>query len=71
MKTPLKTWRDGTKMPAEDAAREVGVALPTWSRWETGARRVPGGRVLDVERITGISRHDLRPDIFGPSEAAE
>jgi DNA-binding transcriptional regulator YdaS (Cro superfamily) len=35
-------------------------------------KRVPAGRVLDVERITGVSRHELRPDIFGeaPSEHA-
>ena len=28
--------------------------------------RVPAGRVLDVEAVTGISRHILRPDIYGP-----
>ena len=27
-------------------------------------RRVPASRVLDVERITGISRHELRPDLY-------
>lgn len=32
-----------------------------------GWKRVPPGRVLAVERITGISRHDLRPDIYGKS----
>lgn len=25
---------------------------------------VPHKRVLDVEKITGISRHDIRPDIY-------
>lgn len=33
------------------------------SQWQ----RVPAERVLDVERLTGISRHDLRPDVFGPT----
>jgi len=28
-------------------------------------KKCPADRVLDVERITGISRHELRPDIFG------
>lgn len=28
---------------------------------------VPSERALAVEQATGISRHDLRPDIFGPS----
>lgn len=31
------------------------------SQWKD----VPAERVLDVENITGISRHDLRPDVFG------
>lgn len=30
-------------------------------------RLVPPERVLMVEEITGISRHELRPDIFGPA----
>jgi DNA-binding transcriptional regulator YdaS (Cro superfamily) len=68
MITPLKTWRQRVNRPAEDVAREAGVTLAMWSRWETGSRQLPASRVLDVERITGISRHDLRPDIFGPAE---
>jgi DNA-binding transcriptional regulator YdaS (Cro superfamily) len=28
-------------------------------------RQVPPERVIDVEKITGVSRHHLRPDIFG------
>ena len=31
------------------------------SQWD----KVPAKRVLEVEKITGISRHVLRPDIFG------
>lgn len=27
-------------------------------------KRVPAERVLDVEAITGVSRHDLRPDLY-------
>ena len=26
--------------------------------------RVPPARVLAVEKLTGVSRHDLRPDIY-------
>jgi len=26
--------------------------------------QVPVDRVLDIENITGVSRHDLRPDIY-------
>lgn len=33
-------------------------------------RAVPPEHVLDVEDMTGISRHLLRPDVFGAAEAA-
>lgn len=65
MSTPIKQWRQQVGKAADEVAREAGVTLAMWSRWETGARQVPPARVLDVERITGISRHDLRPDVFG------
>lgn len=32
--------------------------------------QVPAASVLDVEAATGISRHKLRPDIFGAEVAA-
>lgn len=42
-------------------ARSLGITHGAISQWD----QVPAERVLDVERITGISRHELRPDIFG------
>lgn len=46
----------------------LGIRHQAFYSW----RRVPAERVLDLERISGISRHDIRPDVFGPaSEAAE
>lgn len=41
-------------------AEKLGDITPqAISQW----KRVPAERVLDVERVTGISRHDLRPDL--------
>lgn len=40
----------------------AGVDKATVTRW--GQKRVPAERVLQVERITGIPRHMLRPDIY-------
>lgn len=42
-------------------AETLGIAAPTVSQW----RRIPAERVLIVEKLTGISRHAIRPDIFG------
>jgi hypothetical protein len=41
-------------------SRELGITHGAVSQW----RRVPAERVLDVERLTGIERHVLRPDIY-------
>lgn len=47
-------------------ARELGIKHTAMYSW----KRVPAERVLDIERIAGISRHELRPDIFGEAPAA-
>lgn len=41
--------------------RELGISRQAVEQW----RLVPPERVLDVERITGVSRYRLRPDIYG------
>lgn len=46
-------------------AEALGIRSASISEWKTRGR-IPAERVLDVERVTGVSRHDLRPDIFGP-----
>lgn len=48
-------------------ARILGLTSQAVSQWD----RVPASRVLEVERVSGISRHDLRPDVFGPSSTEE
>lgn len=45
-------------------ARKLGIKAPSIVQW----RSVPPLRVLEVERITKISRHDLRPDLYPRDE---
>lgn len=47
-------------------AIDLNISSSAISMWE----RVPAERVLDVERITGVSRHDLRPDLYPAPESA-
>jgi DNA-binding transcriptional regulator YdaS (Cro superfamily) len=42
-------------------ARALGITSQAVSQWV----RPPADRVLEIERITGISRHELRADIYG------
>jgi DNA-binding transcriptional regulator YdaS (Cro superfamily) len=48
-------------------AAAIGVRQSHVSYWlhksETG---VPAERVVDIERATGVKRHELRPDLFAP-----
>lgn len=41
-------------------ARRIGISQPSVSNWE----RVPAERVLVVESVTGVSRDQLRPDLY-------
>ena len=41
--------------------RALGISGQAVSQWQ----RVPVERCLAVEALTGISRHSLRPDIYG------
>lgn len=58
----LKDYLARNRGLALKLARELGITHGAISQW----REVPPLRVIDVERITGISRHELRPDMFGP-----
>lgn len=48
-------------------ARSLKISKSAVSQW----RRIPVGRVLEIERITGVSRHEMRPDIYGVDPALE
>ena len=41
-------------------ARKIGIAQPSVSNWN----RVPAQRVIAVETATGVSRAELRPDLY-------
>lgn len=38
------------------------ISAPAVDSWRRGG--VPANRVLEIERLTGVSRHLLRPDIY-------
>ena len=46
-------------------AEFLGISQPAVSQW----RHVPVFHVLTIEREFGISRHDMRPDIYPKEDA--
>jgi DNA-binding transcriptional regulator YdaS (Cro superfamily) len=47
-------------------AELVGVRQPAVSKWLAKGAPLPAEFVLRVESETGISRHELRPDVYPP-----
>lgn len=57
---PLREWLEIYGRKAE-LARKLGISQAAVGQWKLP----PPHHAVDLERITGISRYDLRPDIFG------
>jgi DNA-binding transcriptional regulator YdaS (Cro superfamily) len=47
-------------------AHDIGQTRAAVAKW----KQVPAERVVEVERITGIPREKLRPDLFRRGRAA-
>jgi DNA-binding transcriptional regulator YdaS (Cro superfamily) len=53
------------KLGSQAALAElVGVRQPAVSKWLAKGAPLPAEFVLRVEAETGISRHELRPDVY-------
>lgn len=51
-------------------AKHCSVTPQAVNQWVRKGK-APPERVIDIETATGVSRHELRPDIFGPPPAGE
>lgn len=56
---------------AKELARLQGVTPMAVSYWKV--RGIPARHVLGIESSTGVSRHELRPDLYpiGPTDSTE
>ena len=48
-------------------AEAIGVTPQAVRKWKK-ENKLPAERVLSVEKITGVPRHELRPDLYPPEE---
>lgn len=52
----------------QSMAEAFAVTQPTIWRWMNQSKQLPPEHCICAERMTGVSRYDLRPDIY-PREA--
>ena len=50
-------------------ARAVGVTPQAVQQWVTQGR-ISYRKVIDVERVTGVPRYELRPDLYPQEDEA-
>jgi DNA-binding XRE family transcriptional regulator len=65
----LREFRDTHGLTLEQLGEKLGVRKATIWKYENGVT-IPADRVLEIERIIGIPRHALRPDLWPHDEAA-
>lgn len=65
----MKTITDAVGAAGGQAAlaKLLGVNPSLISQWVTGRLQVAARHCLAIESATGVTRYDLRPDVFGPS----
>lgn len=47
-------------------ADELGITQAAVGKWKT-QNKIPAERCLKLQQLTGISVHEMRPDVFGES----
>lgn len=66
LETALERAGGVTELAKKLTAAGTKITKSAVSQWE----RCPVNRVLDVEAVTGVARHVLRPDIYPPQDVA-
>lgn len=67
-KEPIAALRKRANLTIKEASALFDVDRTTVIRWENGEPRIPLKRLPDAERIFGVSRTAIRPDIFAVSQ---
>ncbi len=70
MLTPFQALLLAVERAGSQAAlgRIAGVSTTAVWKWVQSSKRVPAEYVRAIEAATGVSRHDLRPDIYPREE---
>lgn len=70
MKTPLAVILRKRGLSIADASRASGIPYVTIAQHVRGARGISAALAIKYERLLGIPRSELRPDLWPPEGAA-
>lgn len=56
-------WAEMKKIGISKIARQMGITRANFYQWRN-SKPVPDGRLLELEKVTGIARHLLKPRLF-------
>lgn len=59
--TPENVW---AKIKVHDLAKKIGISPKSIYAWKKRKNGIPPLRAIEVEKITGILRSELRPDLW-------
>jgi plasmid maintenance system antidote protein VapI len=62
---PLRSYRQEKNLRTSHVAEKLGIAESTVRSFENGTRTIDADWALKIEKLLGISRNALRPDLFG------
>lgn len=68
-KSPVEKVIEKLGGPTKTAAA-LGISNPSVVMNWRARGQVPADRAIEIEKLTKISRHELRPDIFGADGVA-
>jgi len=66
---PFRRYRNKQNLSQEQLAEKLGVSRQMVGLIEAGDRRVTAENAIEWERVTGIQRALLCPEIFGRAAA--
>lgn len=66
-KSVLRAYRERQKLDPAEFAKQLGIPEPTLRSLENGWRPITAERAKELEQKTsgGLTREQLRPDLFG------
>lgn len=68
---PLRAYRAEHALSCAELAKALDIAEATLRSFENGHRVVSAETAAEIERRIGVTREQLRPDIFGPLDSEE